>query len=310
MDNIALVSIIIPLYNGSNYVKEAIGSALAQTYKNIEIIVVNDGSTDNGASRQAVLEYGDKIRYFEKENGGCASALNFGIRQANGEFISWLSHDDIYYPNKVELEVECYQKYNLSKENCIISGRGDIIDSNGNKKFHPDLGRNGLHSPIDSFNTLLFSYVFNGCGLLIPKKIFDSGFSFNESQKFVLDWNLWLRLALSGYEFYVLSNNVIANRVHSSQVTVTHAHLLKKEKEETIFELFEFAKNKEEKYMKSLCLFACQNSSEHFDVIYKYLKENKIRISRLKLFWYKVKIIIKNIVKKIYKKVFGIRKQK
>ncbi len=83
-----LVSIIIPVYNGSNYVKEAIDSALAQTYKNIEVIVVNDGSTDN--TEKIVKSYGDKIRYFYKENGGVASALNLAIENSKGEYISWL----------------------------------------------------------------------------------------------------------------------------------------------------------------------------------------------------------------------------
>ena len=75
------VSIIIPVYNGSNYVKEAIDSALAQTYKNKEIIVVNDGSTDEGATRDIVKSYGDKVTYYEKENGGVSTALNLGIEK-------------------------------------------------------------------------------------------------------------------------------------------------------------------------------------------------------------------------------------
>jgi glycosyltransferase involved in cell wall biosynthesis len=73
------VSIIIPVYNGSNFLKEAIDSAIAQTYKNIEIIVINDGSSDNGATEKIAKSYGDKIRYFKKENGGVATALNLGI---------------------------------------------------------------------------------------------------------------------------------------------------------------------------------------------------------------------------------------
>ena len=75
-----LVSIIIPVYNGANYMREAIDSALAQTYRNIEIIVVNDGSNDNGETERIALSYGDKIKYFHKENGGVSSALNLGIQ--------------------------------------------------------------------------------------------------------------------------------------------------------------------------------------------------------------------------------------
>lgn len=67
-----LVSIVIPVYNGSNYLQEALDSAVAQTYKNLEIIVVNDGSTDD--TENIALSYGDKIRYFYKENGGTSTA--------------------------------------------------------------------------------------------------------------------------------------------------------------------------------------------------------------------------------------------
>ena len=97
-----LVSIVIPAYNASNYLADSINSALAQTYKNIEIIVVNDGSKDNGATRTVAESFGDKIHYFEKENGGSSSALNYGIKQMKGEWFSWLSHDDLYYPKKIE----------------------------------------------------------------------------------------------------------------------------------------------------------------------------------------------------------------
>ena len=89
-----LVSIVIPVYNGSNYVRDAIDSALAQTYKNCEVIVVNDGSQDGGATDEICRSYGERIRYFRKENGGVATAVNLGIEQMRGEYFSWLSHDD------------------------------------------------------------------------------------------------------------------------------------------------------------------------------------------------------------------------
>ena len=82
------ISIVIPAYNASNYLAEAIDSALAQTYPNVEIIVVNDGSKDDGATERIALSYGDKIRYFSKENGGSSSALNTGIANMTGEWFS------------------------------------------------------------------------------------------------------------------------------------------------------------------------------------------------------------------------------
>ena len=114
-----LVSIIIPVYNGGNYLAEAIDSALAQTYKNLEIIVVNDGSCDNGKTEEIALSYGDKIRYFRKENGGSSSALNYGIKQMNGEWFSWLSHDDLYYPEKIEKQVNYIKVGSLYKDENI-----------------------------------------------------------------------------------------------------------------------------------------------------------------------------------------------
>lgn len=95
------VSIVIPVYNGANYLREAIESVLNQSYKEYEIIIVNDGSDDGGKTKEIALSYGEAIRYFEKENGGVASALNFGIRRMKGDYFAWLSHDDVFCENKL-----------------------------------------------------------------------------------------------------------------------------------------------------------------------------------------------------------------
>ena len=99
-----LITILIPVYNGANYLREAIDSALGQTYENCEVIVVNDGSMDGGQTRRIAQSYGTRIRYFEKPNGGVAQALNFGVQQMRGEYFSWLSHDDVLCPAKIEQE--------------------------------------------------------------------------------------------------------------------------------------------------------------------------------------------------------------
>ena len=131
-----LVSIIIPVYNGSNYLKEAIDSALAQTYDNIEIIVVNDGSNDEGKTEAVALAYGDKIRYFSKPNGGTSTALNVGIRNMRGEYFSWLSHDDQYYKDKIACQIEELSK--LENKNTIMMSDLDGIDENYKKIYETD----------------------------------------------------------------------------------------------------------------------------------------------------------------------------
>ncbi len=295
-----LVSIIIPLYNGENYVREAIDSALAQTYSNIEIIVVNDGSKDEGASRNAALEYGDKIRYFEKENGGCASALNYGISQAKGEFISWLSHDDLYLPNKIEIEVACYEKLNLDKEKCMIGGRCSLINAEGKDVPSVLFGETGLLTPLRAFNYLLFTKCFSGCALLIPKKIFDSGLYFREDQKFLLDWNLWLKFALNGVSCYLLDEVITKNRRHSTQVTVTHAELHKKEREESVLEVFSLVKDKEKEYAIALYKFAYMVGNKHAKEIKAYLKGQGIKVNVLSLWFTKLKRKLRNCIRAIY----------
>ena len=128
-----LVSIVIPVYNGSNYLREAIDSALAQTYSNIEVIVVNDGSNDDGATWKIAHSYGDKIRYFEKENGGVSTALNFGIANMRGKYFSWLSHDDLYYPNKIQVQIDALRKAgDMSK---IVYSNWASMPMPGNKIF-------------------------------------------------------------------------------------------------------------------------------------------------------------------------------
>ena len=104
-----LVSIVIPVFNGSNFLRDAIDSALAQTYPNFEILVVNDGSSDNGKTEEVALSYGDRIRYFHQPNRGVSAALNTGIREMKGEYFAWLSHDDVFLPRKLELQVRALE---------------------------------------------------------------------------------------------------------------------------------------------------------------------------------------------------------
>lgn len=300
-----LVSIVIPLYNGSNYVEEALKSALAQTYENIEIVVVNDGSTDEGASRAICDRYADRIVYFEKENGGCASALNYGIRHANGEFISWLSHDDLYEPTKVEHQLALYESKNLSTENTIVSNVGGLIDSQGKEISHPTRKATGFFGAKAAFEYILLKACPNGCGLLIPKCVFERHGYFDESQRFVLDWNLWLKFALGGVDFYFDDERLVSNRVHSMQVTVKQKELHAKETNQTVDQLFAIMKEQgaEDSYWKMLYEFSYACGRGDTKAIGAHIKASHIKIRRGKLIIMRGKSKLKRLAKTIYHKI-------
>ena len=189
-----MVSIIIPVYNGANYMREAIDSALDQTYKNIEILVVNDGSADN--TEEIALSYGDKIRYFAKENGGTSTALNIGIANMRGEYFSWLSHDDMYYPDKIKVQIEYLSK--LSNKNTIMMTDLDGIDENYKKIYQTDYIQHIKQYPPRE-NSNIHPIIYNqthGCTLLIPKKCFDVVGLFDEKELVAQDFEFFYRAFL------------------------------------------------------------------------------------------------------------------
>lgn len=210
-----LVSIIIPVYNGSNYLAQAIESAIGQTYKNTEIIVVNDGSIDDDKTEKVARKYGSKIRYFEKSNGGVASALNFGIAKMRGSHFSWLSHDDLYLPHKVAKQVELLSSCGAPV--AIIASNAKLLYGNGLKrdtKIDED-----TFSFIDIFLATSAVVGLNGCSLLIPKSLVVSVGGFNESLRLTQDYDLWFRLKESA-PFVLISEHLVLQRVHDQQGSV------------------------------------------------------------------------------------------
>lgn len=223
------ISIVIPAYNASNYLAEAIDSALAQTYSNVEIIVVNDGSKDDGATRAIALSYGDQIRYFEKENGGSSSALNVGISNMTGEWFSWLSHDDLYVPEKLEKQIAYMSSLDLERfdlpkhiffsDACLIDADGKVIRACNMKKAKR------LAAKINSFpnNAYLIAeptvYSFHGCSCLVHKDAFADVGCFDEKLRLLNDLDLWFRLYAADYKVHYIPEPLVKGRVHSGQVS-------------------------------------------------------------------------------------------
>lgn len=208
------VSIIIPVYNGSNYLKEALESAFAQTYGNFEVIVVNDGSTDSGKTEAIALSYGDRIRYFAKPNGGVASALNLAIREMRGEYFSWLSHDDWYYPNKLQAQIEALQKfgdpYRIVYSNYNLY---DQITKSCRTRFNKSAVF--LHQMGNSVFSL-FEGLVHGCSMLLHKSHFERVGFFNEDLPTTQDYDLCFRLFRNQKLLY-LPEPLIVGRSHPEQ---------------------------------------------------------------------------------------------
>jgi glycosyltransferase involved in cell wall biosynthesis len=208
-----LVSIVIPVYNGANFLRQAIDSALQQTYPNIEIIVINDGSTDNGETEKIALSYGERIRYFHQENGGVATALNFGIEHMCGEYFSWLSHDDMYTSEKIEQEV--LEAFENGNKDAIIYCGYSTIDEKGliTKNYRlPDYITNNIKGLL----TLDITYTLNGCALLIPKSLFERYGKFNSKYKYTQDYDLWFRFS-DVTQFIYVDKCMMLSRQHPGQ---------------------------------------------------------------------------------------------
>ena len=227
-----LVSIVIPVYNGSNYMAEAIDSALAQTYDNIEVIVVNDGSKDEGKSDEIARSYGDKIRYFPKENGGSSSALNEGIKNMQGQWFSWLSHDDLYYKDKVKNQVEYLNnlidsgiaeedlyKHILFTACDFINGEGKLIKKS---RFENEKALSDKISALKGNEYLICEptkYNFYGCGCLINKKAFDEVGGFDEKLRLINDLDMWYRLYAGKFKLHYMPEALTIGRIHKGQIS-------------------------------------------------------------------------------------------
>lgn len=211
-----LISVIIPVYNGSNYIEEAITSVLKQTYTNYEILVVNDGSTDNDKTKKLVLKYKDKVKYFEKTNGGVASALNYGISRAKGEYISWLSHDDIYNEDKLLRQVEILN--NLSNKKTILFSNFELINEKSKVYAKTDFYSRFTKQELENNILPVLKGTTNGCTMLIPKSIIEETGGFDESKKTTNDYIMWFKI-FSKYPVEFIPNYLIKYRIHSEQDT-------------------------------------------------------------------------------------------
>ncbi len=217
MESHELVSIIIPVYNGSAYLEQAIQSALRQSWLAVEVIVVDDGSDDGGATRRIAEKFSTKIRYFHQGNGGVASALNHGISEMRGAYFSWLSHDDLYSPQKIETQMNVVTQYD---EPVVVFGDYARIDPNNKYISRVETG-NGFDEKKPLWAIL--EGRINGCTLLVPKVCFEGAGLFDPALPTTQDYDLWYRMA-KRYKFVHCAGEHVKHRIHPDQGSRSPRH--------------------------------------------------------------------------------------
>lgn len=208
----ANVSVIIPTYNRAEYVTQAIDSVLAQTYPDYEIIVVDDGSTDN--TKEVLLPYMDRIRYIYQENGGIGAARNTGIKMAKGNWIAFLDSDDEWLPGKLAAQIRAVERHPQLVAHMVNVNLTNYNDSDLNSFLHCKFPFEGNEGVIDEPFIPHFKYrtIAMPVAIMCRKECAIKAGLFDESFVCGEDYDFVCRLALQGSWGYCWDELVVAYR--------------------------------------------------------------------------------------------------
>jgi glycosyltransferase involved in cell wall biosynthesis len=209
------VSVIVSTYNYGKYLEGCLTSILNQTYQDYELLIVNDGSTDNTDEVIARFLDNEKIIYINQSNTGQAIATNNGIMKASGELIAFIDADDLWEPTKLEKQVSLFTRdsigviYSLVK---IMNGDGQPLEIELPGKYYTP--RSGHLT-----EALLFENFIPYSSTVVRKECFNKFGMFNPEYKNGLDWDLWLRISKE-YEFAFVNEYLVSyRRGHPGQLT-------------------------------------------------------------------------------------------
>ncbi len=208
-------SVIVPVYNHDKYLGEALDTLLAQTFTNWEAIIVNDGSTDN--TKEVIAKYlslDKRFKAIHKENGGVSSALNAGIRNAKGEWICWLSSDDLFEKSKLEIHFNAIVQNSKIK---FFHSHWYLYLEESKQKIAPGLW---LAIPPTEFQVTRFFWAnyIHGNAIAIHHSVFDEVGLFNEGLRQGQDFDMWLRISSKFVSFFI-NERTCVTRIHKGQTT-------------------------------------------------------------------------------------------
>ncbi|MBE9228369.1 glycosyltransferase [Phormidium sp. LEGE 05292] len=207
-----IISVVIPVYNGEKTIKETIDSVLNQSFSYLELIIINDGSTDKTLEIVSGIK-DERVKVYSYRNTGLAASRNRGISLAKGEYISFIDADDLWTPDKLESQLQALQE---NPEAAVAYSWTNCIDETG--KF---LGKGSYlsFSGDVSAKLLLTNFIDNGSNVLIRIDALKKVGNFDESRKSCEDWDMWLRLA-SDYSFVAVSKPQVLYRMSATSMSV------------------------------------------------------------------------------------------
>lgn len=219
----------MPVYNGERYLKESIDSVLNQTYQNLELVAIDDGSTDN--SNKILASYAEKekrVRRLSQRNAGQAKARNTGIQASQGEYIAFLDQDDLWVRDKLALQVKAISENKVD----VVYSSGFVFDEDNvedeTRAFAVLLGR---HEAAEMLRQLFALNRIPVLSVLLKKNVMTNVGLIDESQEIANcdDYDLWLRLAEAGASFLGMPDKLVRYRRHSNQASKDKIKSLKAE---------------------------------------------------------------------------------
>lgn len=206
-----LVSVVIATHNMACYLPLAVRSVLEQTYKTLEVLVIDDGSTDDTASVMQPFLDDHRVRYLVQENQGQAGAKNHGVREAKGEFVAFLDADDMWDREKLELQIPLFAR---SESIGVVYSRYLQIDETGKKL---GLSTNKHFRGRVSGPLLIFNFIGFGSAV-VKRECFERLGGFREALRMGIDYDLWLRFSTQ-YEFDYVDRPLLRYRIWGGQMS-------------------------------------------------------------------------------------------